>query len=278
MRPGAQYRGRFAPSPTGPLHFGSLVAAVGSYLDAKSRGGEWLVRIEDIDIPRNAPGAADAILRTLERYGFEWDGPVVYQTSRFDAYRQALESLKRAGAAFPCACTRREAGDGPYPGICRDGLPPGRDTRAWRLRTGTEPVRFRDRRLGEFTEQLSETCGDFVLLRADGYWAYQLAVVVDDAWQGITDVVRGEDLLDSTARQIFLQRALVAATPSYLHLPIARDANGDKLSKQTKAPALDEQHPVPELARAMRFLGFDPPETGEIEALWKWGISAWKLE
>ncbi len=278
MTPGVQYRGRFAPSPTGPLHFGSLVAAVGSYLDAKSRGGEWLVRIEDIDIPRNAPGAADRILRTLERYALEWDGPVVYQTSRFGTYGQVLESLKHAGTAFPCGCTRREAGEGPYPGICRDGLPPGRGARAWRLRTGTEPIRFRDRRLGECTERLSETCGDFVLFRADGYWAYQLAVVVDDAWQGITDIVRGEDLLDSTARQICLQRALGVPTPSYLHLPIARDANGDKLSKQTKAPALDEEHPAPELVRAMRFLGLDPPETGELRALWKWGISAWKQE
>lgn len=273
--PAPLYRGRFAPSPTGPLHLGSMVAAVGSYLDARSRGGEWLIRMEDIDIPRNAPGAADAILRTLERYGFEWDGPVVYQTSRFDAYRRALESLRARGSAFACGCTRREAGDGPYPGTCRNGLPAGRSGRAWRLRVDSRPVAYHDRRLGPFEERLDQPCGDFVLLRADGYWAYQLAVVVDDAWQRVNAVVRGEDLLDSTARQIFLQRALGFPSPSYLHLPLARDAQGEKLSKQTLAPALDDDNPVPALRNAMRLLGMDPPPIDTAPDLLHWGKNSW---
>ncbi len=271
-------RGRFAPSPTGPLHFGSLAAAVGSYLDARAHGGEWLVRIEDVDIPRTRPGAADAILRSLEAHGFEWSGPVLRQTTRFDAYVSALESLRRAGRAFPCACTRREIGEARYPGTCRAGLSAGKEPRAWRFRTGTEPVRFTDRLLGPFEEILEETHGDFVLLRADGYWAYQLAVVADDEFQGITDVVRGADLLDSTARQVALQQALGYRRPRYLHLPLVLSPSGEKLSKQTLAPPLDDGRAAESLSAALRFLGHPPPAGLGVADLWQWALPNWSLD
>jgi glutamyl-Q tRNA(Asp) synthetase len=252
------YRGRFAPSPTGPLHFGSLVAAAGSWLDARRAGGRWLVRIEDIDETRNVPGADSLILRTLEAYGLTWDEEVVWQTRRHSLYAAALRQL--GAKAFPCACTRKEA-PGRYPGTCRDGIPPGRAPRAFRLRVDDTPITFHDRRLGSFTEVLTESCGDFVLRRADGLYAYQLAVVVDDAAQHITDVVRGADLLDSTARQIFLQRQLGVPTPRYLHLPVVLNDDGQKLSKQTHAPPVDPAGDAVTLARALRFLGVPiPPE------------------
>jgi glutamyl-Q tRNA(Asp) synthetase len=229
-------RGRFAPSPTGPLHFGSLVAALGSYDDAKAHDGEWLVRMEDIDTPRVVPGAADGILRTLETFGLQWDGPVLYQSSRTDAYEAALDGLRKRGLAFPCSCSRKDLGDR-YPGTCRSGARGGRIS--WRLRVSGELTEFNDRRLGPQRQNVEEYCGDFVLKRADGLFTYQFAVVVDDAFQGITDVVRGEDLLDSTARQIVLQRALGYPQPRYLHLPIVLNEAGQKLSKQTGATALD---------------------------------------
>jgi glutamyl-Q tRNA(Asp) synthetase len=245
------YRGRFAPSPTGPLHFGSLVAALGSYLDAKAHGGQWLVRIEDVDTPRVVPGAADDILRTLERFGLHWDGPVLYQSSRIAAYEAVLDDLRARRLVFPCGCSRKDVGDR-YPGTCRLG---SREIRTWRFRVPGETVAFHDRRLGPQHQNVEEYCGDFVLKRADGLFAYQLAVVVDDAAQGITDVVRGEDLLDSTARQILLQRALGYPEPRYLHLPIATNALGQKLSKQNGATALDPRR-VPELlAEARGLLG-----------------------
>jgi glutamyl-Q tRNA(Asp) synthetase len=233
-----RYRGRFAPSPTGPLHFGSLVAALGSYLDAKAHGGEWLVRMEDIDTLRVAPGAADDILRTLERFGLEWDGPVLYQSSRLAAYEAALEDLRAGGLVFACGCSRKDVGDR-YPGTCREGACGRLDRLSWRLRVTDEVVEFADRRLGPQSQNVEEYVGDFVLKRADGLYAYQLAVVVDDAYQGITDVVRGEDLLDSTARQILLQRALRLPQPRYLHLPLALNSANEKLSKQTGAAPLD---------------------------------------
>jgi len=230
------YRGRFAPSPTGPLHFGSLVAALGSYMDAKAHGGEWLVRMEDIDTPRVVPGAADDILRTLERFGLAWDGPVLYQSSRIDAYESALADLRKRDLVFACSCSRKDTGDR-YPGTCRAGA--HGDRTSWRLLVGGEVVEFVDRRLGPQRQNVEEYCGDFVLKRADGLFAYQLAVVVDDAFQDITDVVRGEDLLDSTARQILLQRALGYPQPGYLHLPVVLNEAGQKLSKQTGAAPLD---------------------------------------
>ena len=244
---GLAYCGRFAPSPTGPLHFGSLVAAVGSFLEAKTSGGEWYLRMEDVDAPRCSTAAATEILRALEACGLAWDGKVVWQSRRGDAYAAALERLKAAGRVFPCACTRRELADSAiapdgaaiYPGTCRQGLVAGRPARAWRLRVGDARVVFDDAIQGRMVSDLASEAGDFILLRADGLFAYQLAVVVDDAEAGITHVVRGADLLASTARQIFLQQCLGVPTPIYAHLPVVVNAAGEKLSKQTRAEAVD---------------------------------------
>ncbi len=269
------YVGRFAPSPTGPLHFGSLVAALASWLDARAAEGRWLVRIEDLDAPRTLPGAADDILRTLDRLGLGWDGPVLYQSQRSARYKAALESLD----TYWCGCTRREiadssigrASDGAqiYPGTCREGLAPGKTPRALRVRTGTEEIVFADRVQGPQRQILAREIGDFVLLRADGQFAYQLAVVVDDAEQGVTDVVRGADLLDSTPRQIYLQRLLGYAMPRYLHVPAAVNAAGDKLSKQTGARPVNTARKSEELRRALAFLG--QPESEDLaHALKNW--------
>ncbi len=279
--PGQLYRGRFAPSPTGPLHFGSLVAAAASYLDARAAGGEWLVRMEDLDTPRNAPGAADGILRSLEAFGFEWDGAVLFQSSRVEAYKDALENLKRRVLVFPCGCSRLETGeDGRYAGTCRGGLRPGRAPRSWRMRVQDAPVEYDDRLLGPRRENLAESCGDFVLLRADGIFAYQLAVVVDDAFQRITDVVRGSDLLGSTARQIHLQRALGSETPRYLHVPVVLGTDGQKLSKQTKAAPVSDSTPGPALWKALQFLGQTPPDglqrADALEIL-QWAVRNWSV-
>ena len=259
-------RGRFAPSPTGPLHFGSLVAALGSYLSARAQGGEWLVRIEDLDPPREAKGAAADILRTLEAYGFEWDGEVWYQGRRRDAYENALDMLREQDAVYACGCTRREIADssllgieGPvYPGTCRAGMPAGRAPRALRVRTDGARIEFTDALQGAQRSALDVEIGDFVVRRADGLYAYQLAVVVDDAEQGITEVVRGADLLGSTARQIHLQQLLGLPTPRYLHLPAVLNTAGEKLSKQTFAAALPRANPVQVLWRALEFLGQNP--------------------
>jgi glutamyl-Q tRNA(Asp) synthetase len=285
------YRGRFAPSPTGPLHFGSLVAAVGSYLDARASDGEWLLRIEDVDQRRTAPGAADGILRTLEGFGFEWDGEVMVQSRRLDAYRAALTRLQLDGAVYPCACSRREiaacspppAVDGGllYPGTCRPGVAEGRAARAWRMRVPDQEILFRDRVQGRVRQNLQNAVGDFILLRADGQFAYQLAVVVDDAAQGVTAVVRGADLLDSTPRQIWLQQRLALARPSYAHLPVVINAAGEKLSKQTRARAVDPSAGSALLAAALHFLGHAvPPEirNGRLVDFWHWAIAAWSVE
>lgn len=258
-----RYVGRFAPSPTGPLHFGSLVAALASYLDARAAQGRWVLRMDDLDLARNEPGAADAILRALERLGLEWDGPVLYQRARLARYREVLDDLARRGFAYPCGCTRKELEDSAlaidgariYPGTCRRGLPPGKQARAVRLRTHDAPIAFHDAIQGWIEQRVEREVGDFVLLRADGVFAYQLAVAVDDMDQGISHVVRGADLLDSTARQIHLQRLLGARTPRYAHVPVAVNAAGEKLSKQTGARPLDLSDPKAELARARRFLG-----------------------
>lgn len=258
-----RYVGRFAPSPTGPLHFGSLVAALASYLDARAARGRWVLRMDDLDLARNEPGAADAILRALERLGLEWDGPVLYQSARLARYREVLDDLARRGFTYPCGCTRKELEDSAlaidgariYPGTCRRGLPLGKRARAVRLRTHDAPIAFHDAIQGWIEQRVEREVGDFVLLRADGVFAYQLAVAVDDVDQGISHVVRGADLLDSTARQIHLQRLLGARTPRYAHVPVAMSAAGEKLSKQTGARPLDLADPQAELARARRFLG-----------------------
>jgi len=285
-----RYRGRFAPSPTGPLHFGSLVAATGSFLEARVTGGTWIVRMEDLDLPRNQPGAAASILATLELFGFEWDGDVTYQSQRTDLYRAALSQLQSRGLVYPCACSRREildsalaAPDGSlvYPGTCRNGLPPGRAPRAQRVRVPDEQIAFDDLIQGRVTQSLARDVGDFVLLRADGLFAYQLAVVVDDADQRITDVVRGADLLDSTPRQIFVQHALGLPTPRYAHLPVAVNAAGEKLSKQTLAAPLVAAHAAPALVAVLEFLGQAPPRTlrrASTRAAWQWAFENWRRE
>lgn len=286
-----RYRGRFAPSPTGPLHFGSLVAAVGSYLDARANYGEWLVRIEDVDGPRTVPGASASILRTLEGFGFEWDGEVVVQSQRTDIYHAELTRLQLVGDVYPCSCSRSEIAaassvrsvDGGllYPGTCRPGIPEGRSARAWRLRVPDRAFRFIDRVQGPVAQNLARDVGDFVLFRADGQYAYQLAVVVDDALQGVNAVVRGVDLLDSTARQIWLQERLGFAMPTYAHLPVIVNAAGEKLSKQTLAPAVDAGEGVPRLAAALELLGHPVPaevRSGVVNDFWKWAVSEWSID
>jgi len=280
------YRGRFAPSPTGPLHFGSLIAAVGSYLDAKHHQGTWLVRMEDLDTPRCVPGAADDILRTLIAFGLHSDEPILYQSQQTAAYEEALRKLHAAGAVYPCCCTRKEIADsaisgieGPvYPGTCRHGIPAGREGRAWRVRTNTEPVIFNDELQGRVTQRLESEIGDFVVKRADGLFAYQLAVIVDDAFQGVTHIVRGADLLDSTPRQIYLQRLLGLHIPQYLHLPVAVNGSGEKLSKQTLAAPVDETHPAGTLLRVLNFLRQQPPAEladYDVKAVLDWAIANW---
>lgn len=289
----SSYRGRFAPSPTGPLHFGSLVAATASMLEARAQGGEWLLRIDDLDAPRCSPAAAADILRTLEAFGFAWDGPVVWQSRRGEAYRAAFHRLRAAGRVFPCACTRKELADSTltttladgalrYPGTCRAGLPAGRAARSWRLRVDDSVwIAFDDELQGNIVSDLAQEAGDFVLRRADGLFAYQLAVVVDDAAAGVTHVVRGADLLASTPRQIFLQQCLGLPTPNYAHLPVAVDAAGEKLSKQTLAAPLDAARPGPALHAALRFLGQTPPAElarADIATLWAWAQAHWRWQ
>jgi glutamyl-Q tRNA(Asp) synthetase len=287
---GPRHRGRFAPSPTGPLHFGSLVAALASYCDARAGGGDWIVRIEDVDEPRTHRGAEAAILSTLERYGFAWDGAIVRQRERSDAYAAALAQLVAAGHAYECACTRREldgapagiGGERAYPGTCRGGIATDRRDRprAWRMCVDSERIGFRDRVQGVQAQDLARDVGDFVLRRTDGLYAYQLAVVVDDAAQGITTVVRGADLLASTPRQILLQRCLGQQTPSYLHVPVAIDASGEKLSKQTRAPPLPPD-PLPALLAAWRFLGQAEPSgspgPATLAEFWSWAFARWNV-
>jgi len=290
--PRTPYRGRFAPSPTGRLHAGSLVGALASYLDARAHGGTWLVRIEDIDGPRTIPGVDRAIVETLARFGMQSDEPIVWQSTRTALYAQALEQLEQAGLVYPCGCTRKEIADSlanaharhttlAYPGTCRLGLH-GKPARAWRLRVPDAPnavVTFEDRWQGRQTQDLALDVGDFVLKRADGQWAYQLAVVVDDAAQGITHIVRGADLLDSTARQIYLQRCLGVPTPSYLHVPVVANAQGEKLSKQTGARELDASEPLPALVAAARHLGLalNADATGyrSLDAFYTDALAAW---
>jgi len=283
------YFGRFAPSPTGDLHFGSLIAAVGSWLDARSRAGEWRVRIEDLDPPRERPGAAERILQTLERLGLHWDGPVVRQSTRSAEYSAALERLERLGLVRYCPCTRSELAALPqnlersdadelyHPADCIGGS--GETAgEAIRLRVTGPDVQFLDRSLGTVRSSVAVTTGDFVLRRRDGLFAYQLAVVVDDAWQGITDVVRGADLLSSTPRQILLQHALGLSTPTYLHLPLAVDDRGRKLSKSEDAPAAGRKGPGDALVAVLGFLRQQPPRelaAAGVDEVLRWGVAHW---
>lgn len=302
------YRGRFAPSPTGPLHFGSLVAAVGSYLCARQAGGEWLVRIEDLDTPRVVPGSADQIIQTLDTFGFEWTGSILHQSSRRDAYEAATQQLLNSGLAYHCSCTRSELQSAAqtnklsglsdnlglldnagllnteelrYPGWCRNG--PRDPTRMTAVRLFVTPgeIAVTDFVQGRFTVDVSAEVGDFVIRRRDQLHAYQLAVVVDDAFQGISAVVRGADLLHSTPRQMFLQRLLRLPVPMYAHLPVVTDANGIKLSKSAGAAAIDIDRPGEELWRALEFLQQAPPahlRRAGLATLWEWAIQHWQLQ
>lgn len=274
--------GRFAPSPTGPLHFGSLLAAVGSYAEARSKGGLWLLRIEDLDPPREQPGAADDILRSLDAHGLHWDGPVLWQSRRSAYYEAALDLLRHQGDIYACQCSRSElarAGIIDCLGSCRSA---GHREGAWRLRTAAAGnIRFHDRLRGELSEDIRQSCGDFVLKRRDGLYAYQLAVVVDDAASGVTEVVRGADLLDNTARQCWLMQRLNLPRPRYLHLPLAVSHDGQKLSKQNHAPALDNERASDNLWQALHCLQQQPPaplRTAAVAEILAWALENWRTE
>ncbi|WP_424194917.1 tRNA glutamyl-Q(34) synthetase GluQRS [Ampullimonas aquatilis] len=290
-RHATSYIGRFAPSPSGPLHIGSLVTALASWLDARAHCGQWLVRMEDVDTPRTVPGAAETILQALQVCGLHWDGEVTVQSQRGMAYQAAFDYLNSQHLTYACACTRKEIADsltqlhGPagaherhatltYPGTCRNGLQ-GKTARAWRIRVPDISVQSTDRWQGLQTQALADVVGDFILKRADGLWAYQLAVVVDDTEQGITHIVRGADLLDSTPRQIWLQQQLGYPAPSYMHVPLVCNAIGEKLSKQTGANPLDLQNPLSELQRALQFLGL-PGEGNDISQVLATAIIHWR--
>ncbi|MGE8353309.1 MAG: tRNA glutamyl-Q(34) synthetase GluQRS [Pseudomonas protegens] len=278
----ASYIGRFAPTPSGYLHFGSLVAALASYLDARAVGGRWLLRMEDLDPPREEPGAQTAILKALESYGFEWDGEMVRQSDRHDAYAAVIDRLFHQGLAYACTCSRKqlEPYHGIYPGLCRN-LGHAQADAAIRLRVPELEYRFNDRVQGEYRQHLGREVGDFVIRRRDGLYAYQLAVVLDDAWQGITDIVRGADLLDSTPRQLYLQELLGLSQPRYLHVPLITQPDGQKLGKSYRSPPLTEEQAPPLLLRALRALGQEPPAElthASVVQIMKWGISHWDAE
>lgn len=298
------YIGRFAPSPTGPLHFGSLVAAIASYLEAKSNQGKWLVRMEDLDKPREMPEAASGILQTLESYGFEWDNEVVYQSQRSPFYQDALEEIKSQSLIYACSCSRKEIADSAshgiegliYPGTCRhlqrtssvfsshpSSLPSPAASRpsSLRIKVNDDLITFDDAIQGFQQQQLQRDIGDFVLKRADNIFAYQLAVVVDDALQGITHIVRGADLLISTPRQIYLQGVLGYPQPQYAHVPLAINHNGEKLSKQTLALPLKTEHAPDQLWRALAFLGQQPPavlKDANLGEIWQWAQQHWQIK
>ncbi|VAX07356.1 Glutamyl-Q tRNA(Asp) synthetase [hydrothermal vent metagenome] len=282
-----QHCGRFAPSPTGELHFGSLIAAVASYLEARCNNGRWLLRMEDLDPPREQPGAADDIIRTLDVFGFEWDGPIIYQSQRLEAYQEALDQLLGAGDAYHCACSRKEIAqegstgeEGPiYPGTCRKGIPAGREPRSIRVLTHNQKLGCKDRIQGALYQSLELEIGDFIIRRADGLFAYQLAVVVDDAWQGVNQVVRGADLILSTPRQLHLQSLLHYPAPGYAHIPVVTDRSGNKLSKQAKARPVDRKQPLTTLLAAIHCLNQTQPEEepATLEDFWHWAIKNWDI-
>jgi glutamyl-Q tRNA(Asp) synthetase len=280
-------RGRFAPTPSGPLHFGSLVAALASCLDARARGGEWLLRIDDLDQEREVAGAREAILEDLAVLGFQWDGPVLTQHERGERYRKAVDRLLREGLAFPCACTRKDIQEQSdpaepvaiYPGTCRDGLPPGKVARSIRLRVPGRVIAFEDEWAGTIRQDMARDVGDFVIWRVEGIASYHLATALDDADAGITRIVRGADLLDSTPRQILLQQLLGLPTPAYAHFPLVRAKDGRKLGKQTHAPRIDTDHPSQTLFKALEFLRQEPPAalaSDPLDAVWRWAIAHWR--
>lgn len=282
------YIGRFAPSPSGPLHAGSVAVALASYLDAKAHQGLWLIRMEDLDTPRMVAGADKIILQQLQALGLIWDGDVLYQSTRSTAYESGFEALHRLGRVYPCGCTRREisdavldrlgvlpAGERPYPGTCQRGLPPGREPKSWRVRVDAGMTHFVDRWCGEQTQDVAKQVGDFVVRRADGLWAYQLAVVLDDHAQGVTHVVRGQDLLSSTARQRWLAQVLNLSSPTVMHIPLVTDNNGVKLSKQNGAAAVKTQDPLPVLQQAWVHLGFEPLTVDTPSAFFTAAIDRW---
>lgn len=280
-----RYRGRFAPSPTGPLHAGSLATALASWLDARAADGVWLIRIEDLDAPRVVPGSAREILDTLARCGLESDERVVFQSERTDAYRAAFARLHEAGLLYGCACSRKDvesaiaaqaAATSIYPGTCAARPPRDKPIRAFRVRVPADEISFVDRAAGRVAQNLQRDAGDFILKRADGLWAYQLAVVVDDAAHNITDVVRGADLLDNTPRQIFLQQALRLPTPRYLHVPLVLNPAGEKLSKQSGATPVDPTNVLAELNRAALHLGLPASGPHSIKEFLELAIRAWR--
>ena len=275
------YRGRFAPSPTGELHLGTLLAAVGSYLQARTQNGEWLMRIEDVDITRRVEGASDALLKALEDFGFEWDGEEVYQSHRNVLYEDALATLSQKDLIYPCTCSRKQlANETVYTGHCRHRHLPLKEEHALRIRVEDRLINFDDAVIGSYQQQLTSECGDFVIKRRDSLFAYMLAVVVDDAEQGVTEVVRGIDLLDATPRQIYLQQQLDYTQPDYLHLPLLVDEHGHKLGKSTGAAALDLKHPVASLHSTLKLLGQQPPEelaSDNLNSLWQWAIEHWDI-
>ena len=278
------YVGRFAPSPTGPLHFGSLVAAVASYLDARASNGRWLLRIENIDPPREVPGAADEIVGALEDYGFQWDGPLTYQADNESRHREVISELRSRGLAYPCSCSRSSLAEAPagesgpiYPGTCRHGRAKGEH--AIRLLTHNEPISFVDALQGPFVQQVESEVGDFIIRRKDGLIAYQLAVVIDDFDQGVTDVARGLDLIDSTPRQIHLQQCLGMPQPRYMHTPLVLVETGQKLSKSTGAAGIPRKRTRPVLVQALRALWQDPPpdlQDARLTDIWEWAIKNWQ--
>lgn len=271
------YVGRFAPSPTGDLHFGSLVTAVASYLQAKKSGGKWLLRIEDIDPPREVAGSATRIIQDLARFGLIADEPVLFQSRRTQAYEDACGQLLLSAQAYWCGCSRKDLpSTGIYPGTCRKGIPQGRRPRAIRINVGTSTIRFQDRLQGKLIDDLQSTVGDFVIRRADGMFAYQLAVVIDDAFQNITEIVRGADLLDSTARQIYLQTCLELPIPDYVHIPLALLPDGSKLSKSSRSDPVRRETPATALRLALAFLGHLAPQQN-LAATWDWALENWSL-
>jgi len=282
----ARYVGRFAPSPTGPLHFGSLLAAVASYGQALINEGDWLIRVEDIDPPREQAGADKLILDTLEGYGFEWDGPVSYQSTFTPRHEDLVARLVSAGLAYPCSCSRRDLADVPrgplgaiYPGTCRNGC--FSNDVAIRVRVNDDPVEFEDALQGPYQQQLQSESGDFIIKRRDGLIAYHMAVVVDDFDQGITEIVRGIDLQDSTPRQIHLQRQLGFTTPDYMHIPVAMNEDSQKLSKLTGAPAITAENPGSQLVSALRCLDQNPPDEladAGTATIWRWVAENWNAD